>query len=228
MMDKRRAGLLVVPANNTTMEREMNALCPDFAPFLVARVKRPARTLTRDDLPAYRVSTLDAVEPFLADAPELVVYGCTAAGFLDGRAGNAAMVEALREKTGATVVSTAMAMEQVLRHENVTETAVVTPYLTEVNDGLRAVLGEAGVSVETLESFFCETTAALGEITEAQVREKSLATVTDKSQALFVACSQLPTLKIVPELRARLNIPVWSSISATAWAANRIMAKENA
>lgn len=100
MTGNRRVGLLVVPANNTTMEREMNALCPDFAPFLVARVKRPARTLTRDDLPAYRVSTLEAVEPFLEDAPELVVHGCTAAGFLAGRAGNAAMVEALRDKTG--------------------------------------------------------------------------------------------------------------------------------
>lgn len=36
------AALLVLPDNNTTMEAEMNALCPDLAPFLVARVRRPA------------------------------------------------------------------------------------------------------------------------------------------------------------------------------------------
>ncbi len=228
MAENKRVGLLVVPANNTTMEREMNALCPDFAPFLVARVKRPARTLTRADLPAYRDSTLEAVDPFLAARPELVVYGCTAAGFLGGRAGNAAMVDALREKTGAKIVSTAEAMEQVLHHENVSETAIVTPYLTEVNDGLREVLSHSGLAVETLDSFYCETTAALGEITEDQVREKSLATVTANSKALFVACSQLPTLNLVPELRARLAIPVWSSISATAWAANRIAARAEA
>lgn len=225
-MNEKRIGLLVVPANNTTMEPEMNALCPDFAPFLVARVKRPARTLTRDDLPAYRVSTLEAVEPFLAQKPELVVYGCTAAGFLAGRAGNASMVQALRERTGAAVVSTAEAMEQVLHHESATETAVVTPYLAPVNDGLREVLAEAGVAVETLDSFYCETTAALGEITEDQVREKALATVTDRSRALFIACSQLPTLNVVPSLRTALRIPVWSSIAATAWAANQMMARE--
>ena len=40
----------------------MNALCPDLAPFLVARVERPARTLTREDPPAYRDSTLKAIE----------------------------------------------------------------------------------------------------------------------------------------------------------------------
>ena len=221
MAEKRLVGLLVVPENNTTMEPEMNALCPKFAPFLVARVKRPAQTLTRDDLPAYRVSTLEAVEPFLGEKPDLVVYGCTAAGFLGGRAGNASMVEALRERTGAAVVSTAEAMEQVLRHEDVAETAVVTPYLTPVNDGLREVLDEAGFSVETLDSFYCETTAALGRITEDEVRDKALATVTPRSRALFIACSQLPTLNVVPELRARLGIPVWSSISATAWAASR-------
>ena len=226
MTEKRRVGLLVVPANNTTMEHEMNALCPDLAPFLVARVKRPARTLTRDDLPEYRASTLEAVEPFLSQKPDLVVYGCTAAGFLGGRAGNASMVEALRARTGAEVISTAEAMEQVLAHEAVTATAVVTPYLTPVNDGLREVLGEAGVAVETLDSFFCETTAALGEITEDQVREKALTTVTPHSRALFIACSQLPTLNVVPSLRAQLNIPVWSSIAATAWAANRMTARE--
>ena len=88
--------LLVVPDNNTTMEKEMNALCPALAPLLVARVKRPLRALTVDDLPEYRRSTLEAVEPFLDRKPELVVYGCTAAGFLGGPTGNASMVEALK------------------------------------------------------------------------------------------------------------------------------------
>lgn len=220
-------GLLVVPANNTTMEAEMNALCPDLAPFLVARVKRPARTLTVEDLPDYRRSTLEAIEPFLPEKPDLVVYGCTAAGFLGGPEGNAMMVEALRERTGAVVVSTAGAMEEVLAEEGVRETAVVTPYLTPVNDGLRTYLDHAEVTVEVLDSFQCETVAALGAITEAQVREKALATVTDRSRALFIACSQLPTLNVVPELRERLGIPVWSSIQATAWAVDRAMARES-
>jgi maleate cis-trans isomerase len=221
-MTKRR-GLLVVPANNTTMEVEMNALCPALAPFLVARVPRPARTLTVDDLPAYRAATLAAVEPFLAEKPAIVVYGCTAAGFLGGPEGNRLMVDALRERTGAAVVSTAGAMQDVLQEEGVRETAVVTPYLPAVNDGLRAYLDHAGIGVEVLDSFLCQTVAELGAITEAQVREKALTTVTDRSRSLFIACSQLPTLNVVPELRERLGIPVWSSIRATARAVERAL-----
>ncbi len=213
--------MLVVPANNTTMEPEMNALCPGLAPFLVARVRRPARTLVLSDLPEYRESTLAAVEPFLGERPGHVVYGCTAAGFLGGPEGNALVVDALKARTGATVVSTAAAMELVLRHEGVRETAVVTPYLPAVNDGLHAYLAAAGIAVEVLDSFLCETTDALGRITEDQVREKALATVTPNSRSLFIACSQLPTLNVVPDLRQRLGIPVWSSIHATAWAAQR-------
>lgn len=217
--------LLVVPANNTTMESEMNALCPDLAPFMVARVRRPARTLTIEDLPDYCRSTLEAIEPFLDEKPDLVVYGCTAAGFLGGPNCNAAMVEALRERTDAAVVSTAGAMEAVLAHEGVRETAVVTPYLAPVNDGLRAYLDDAGIVVETLDSFYCETVMGLGAITEDEVREKALSTVTRDSRSLFIACSQLPTLNIVPELRAALGIPVWSSIRATAWAVGQALAK---
>jgi hypothetical protein len=50
------------------MEPEMNALCPEFAPVMIARVKRPARALVLSDLPEYRESTLAAVERFLAEA----------------------------------------------------------------------------------------------------------------------------------------------------------------
>jgi hypothetical protein len=36
--------LIVVSENNTTMEREIDALCPELAPIPVAQVKRPARS----------------------------------------------------------------------------------------------------------------------------------------------------------------------------------------
>ena len=76
--------LIVVPENNTTMEPEISALCPALAPIPVARVKRPARTLLLEDLPAYAEATLDAIESFAAEQFDLVIYGCTAAGVLVG------------------------------------------------------------------------------------------------------------------------------------------------
>ena len=74
--------LLVVPANNTSMEPEIRALCLGVADVQVARVSRPPRMLTVEDLPAYGETTLESVTPYLSPRPDLVVYGCTAAGFL--------------------------------------------------------------------------------------------------------------------------------------------------
>jgi maleate cis-trans isomerase len=218
--------LIVVPANNTTMEPEIAALCPSLAPIPVARVKRPARTLLLEDLPAYAEATLDAIAPFANQQFDLVIYGCTAAGFLGGPDGNARMVERLRERTGATVVSTAGAMIDALHNACVSETAVVTPYLQPVNDGLRHYLESSGVRVEVLNSFFCKTTAELGAITQEQVLELALKTVTPRSKSLFVACSQLPTIDVVAQLRAKLGIPVWSSIQATAWAGAKALTEQ--
>ncbi len=142
----------------------MNALCPDLAPFVVARVRRPPRTLTLDDLPAYRGSTLEAIEPLPERRPDIAVNGCTAAGFLCGPAGNASVVSVLPARAAAPVVNPAAAMVDVPRHEGITEAAIVTPYLAPVNDGFCARLHSAGIAGE--------------------LRAKALATVTPASRAL--------------------------------------------
>lgn len=222
-MARRIRVMVVLPENNTTIEPEISALCPALAPLAVARVKRPPRTLLPEDLPAYAEATLQAIAPFANQPWDLVIYGCTAAGFLGGPDSNARMMEQLHKRTGAIAVSTAGAMVDALREEDVAEAAVVTPYLEPVSDGLRRYLEFSGIRVETLNSFLCKTTAELGAITEDQVLELSRRTVTPSSAGLFVACSQLPTLRVVPQLRRDLRIPVWSSIQATVWAAARAM-----
>ncbi len=218
--------LLVVPANNSTMEPEIRALYPEVSEVMVARVKRPPGMLTVADIPAYGEMTIEAVEPFIGKQPTLVVYGCTAAGFLAGPEGNGRIVSELKARTGAPVVSTSEAMVDALRHSNVRRTIVVTPYLKAVNDGLASYLTSSGIEVEALDSFFCTSTDELGRVTAEQVEQKAIATVKPSSKSLFIACSQLPTLEIIGPLRRRLGIPVWSSIQATAWSGARLLARD--
>ena len=51
---------------------------------------------------------------------------------------------------------------------------------------------------------------------ERRVDALARATVEDGHDALFIACSQLPTHAILDDLRRDLGRPVWSSIAATA------------
>ena len=58
--------VLIIPANNTTMEPEIRSYCSGVDELLVARVPRPPRSLEARDLPEYRKSTLDTAAIELA------------------------------------------------------------------------------------------------------------------------------------------------------------------
>ena len=216
--------LLVIPASNTTVVPEFAALLPDWGTPLVARVPNPPGGITAATLPAYAEGTIAAAGPFRAMRPGLVVYGCTAAGFLAGVAGNRAFVQRLADETAAPVVSTSDAMVAALRHVGARRIAVLTPYLKPANDGLQAYIEESGIEVARLDSFLCPTVEALCAVTADQVRERALAMDVSGCDALFIACTQLPTVGALDAIRAGLGLPVWSANAATAWLAARVSA----
>lgn len=78
--------ILAVPENNTTLYEELVAYCAEFDEVALARVPRPPHTMTVDDYPGYRRSTLDTVAPLIGEGADLVVFGCTGAGFMAGPA----------------------------------------------------------------------------------------------------------------------------------------------
>ena len=220
MADRNIRAILVVPANNTTMEREIQAYCPEITDLQVARIPRPHRPLTVADLPDYRKSTLATVAPFAKDGgADLVIYGCTSAGFLAGPQGDTEAVKALADLVGAPVVSTAVAMGAALHLSGLHRVDLVSPYIDWKNQILISFLAAAGVTVAGCGSFSAKNPTELGSISAEQVLQKSLEVARDDSQGLFIACVQLPTIDIIPVLTTRLKRPVWSAVRAAAWAA---------
>ena len=211
--------ILVVPANNTTMEKEIQAYCPEITDLQIARVPRPHRPLTVPDLPEYRKSTLATVAPLVKGRTDLVIYGCTAAGFLAGPQGDTEAVKALSDLVGAPTVSTANSMGPALHHSGLQRVDLVSPYLDWKNEILISFLAAAGVTVAGRDSFAANNLTELRKITADQVLEKCLAVARDDSEGLFIACVQLPTIDVIPVLTTRLERPVWSAVRAAAWAA---------
>jgi maleate cis-trans isomerase len=214
-----KRAILVVPANNTTMEKEIRAYCPEITDLVVARIPRPPRPLTPEDLPAYRASTLAAVQPHAKDGADLVIYGCTSAGFLAGPQGDTEAVRSLSSLVGAPVVSTAVAMGAALKHCGLQRVDLVSPYIDWKNEVLVAFLAAAGVTVAGCDSFRAQNPTDLGAITSEMVLQKCLEVARPDSPGLFIACVQLPTLDVLPMLAAKLQRPAWSAVRAAAWAA---------
>lgn len=218
---------LMVPANNTTMEPELRAWL-DGAQCRTLRIPRGKGLLGPAEIPAYVAQALELAQGYDPQQTDIVAYGCTAAGFIGGPARDAEIQTQLAAITGKPVVTTASAMIAVLRHIGATRIAVVTPYLDPVNERLRAYLEQSGITVLKLASFKAETTDELAAITAAQIIALARATMVPAAEAMFIACSQLPTKDIIAVLELEFGRPVWSSIRATAWHAQRVLAGKTA
>jgi len=216
MNDKKLKVILVVPATNTTMESEVRALWPEIDELHRVGIPRPMRPIVASDLPEYREHTLKAVAPYQKIGADIVMYGCTTAGFLAGPEGDREMQQALARAVDAPAVTTASSMVEAMQQAGVSRPAIVTPYLKPSNDGLVRFLAAKGVQVSTLDSLFFTTTQQYDQVTQAQVLALAEQTGRDRgADCLFIACTQLPTLSILDLLRGRLNKPVFGAIQAT-------------
>jgi maleate cis-trans isomerase len=207
---------LMVPANNTTMEQELPAWLPAGSTCKTLRIPRGKGMLSAATLPAYKAAALKLAEQFCDPAIDVIAYGCTAAGFISGPAGDATLASELEAVTGKPVATTAHSMVLMLQEAGARDIALVTPYLDEVNNRLQTFLADGGISVRRFASFLAPDVDALGRIQAPAVASLARATIDDACDALFIACSQLPTLSILDALAREFDRPVFSSIQATA------------
>src|SRR5688572_7834357 len=125
---------LMVPINNTTMEPELLAGLPEGSSCRTLRIPRGKGMLTPDTLPEYLAEAAKLAKELKDEHIDLVVYGCTAAGFMAGPARDAEVAAKLAAITGKRVVTTANSMGAVLGHLGARRIALITPYLDHVNE----------------------------------------------------------------------------------------------
>ena len=208
---------LMVPINNTTMERELLAWSPPGSTCATIRIPRGAGLLTEQTLPAYREQAKPLASRFNDSDLDVIAYGCTSASFLSGPATDSALAAELSEITKKPVVTTAQSMVRTMRDAEAGDIALVTPYSDAVNRQLTLYLEESGISVRKLASFHAADVDALGRISADEVLALATSTMSMDCGGLFVACSQLPTFAIFDRLRTLSEPkPASSSVHATA------------
>lgn len=216
-----RVGLMV-PENNTTMAHETLAWLPPGSRVDTIRIPRGKQILTSETLPAYRTLAVSLASEFVRDDIDVVIYGCTAAGFISGPSGDASLAAELTEVTSKPVVTAARSMVVALQScAKARAIALVTPYPETVNRQLTLFLDEVGISVARVSTMDLKDTAALGRVEAHEVAALARRAMAagPEVDALFIACSQLPTATILGGLEQEFGRPAWSSIRASAWLA---------
>lgn len=207
---------LMVPSNNTTMEPEMLGWLPPGSTCVTLRIPRGKGLLTAETIPAYKEAAIELAKEFNNHDIDVIAYGCTAAGFILGPEGDAEIAQRLEEVTGKPVVTTARSMVESLQAIGAGRISLLTPYQDDVNTRLRAFLTAGDIEVSHFDSFYVADVVELGQITEQQVATRAPTLCKDDSDAMFIACSQLPTLNVVGPLTNAWGKPVLSSIQVTA------------
>jgi maleate cis-trans isomerase len=207
---------LMVPSNNTTMEHELLSWLPAGSTCATQRIPRGKGLLTPETLPEYIAQALKLAKTFDDPQVDVVAYGCTAAGFISGPAGDATLQNNLATITGKQVVTTARSMVLALQAIGAKDIALVTPYLDAVNTQLKAFLADGGITVKRFNSFYVQNTDELGRIEAHQVAKLARETMGDDCEAMFIGCSQLPTAEILGDLEREFGRPAFSSIQVTA------------
>jgi maleate cis-trans isomerase len=95
---------LMVPINNTTMERELLAWLPAGSVCTTLRIPRDKGLLTPEAMPAYTAQAISLAAAFAESDINIVAYGCTAAGFIAGPAGGGGGVNRVRDVLGVKSV----------------------------------------------------------------------------------------------------------------------------
>ena len=120
------------------------------------------------------------------------------------------------------------ACKAALRALGLKRIALVTPYLPSVTTDLRQELEAAGFEVSAVASF-CQS----NDLTVARIAPHSILEAIEEigggedCDGVFVACTGLRALEIIPEAEVRVQKPVLSSNQALAWHLMRLIGIED-
>jgi len=216
-----RIGLLV-PSINTTMETEFWRIAPEGVSVHSARIAG-GRHGTPEELRGMEAASKQAARDVAMVEPDVVVYGCTSGSFFEGPEWNRKICDQLSEIAKAPAVTTAGAMAAALMAGGHSKVDVVTPYVELTNERLRHFLRAHDIEVVTLGTFDMLDMFDHAKIEPGEIYRKVREITTPKSEAVFVACTQLRAMEVLDNLERDLGKPVVSTTQASVWDALRMV-----
>jgi maleate cis-trans isomerase len=213
---------LLVPSINTTMETEFWRIAPAGVSVHTARIAG-GRHGTPEELRGMESASKQAAAEVAMVEPDVVVYGCTSGSFFEGPEWNKRICEQLTGIAKAPTVTTAGDMAECVAAGGYKKVDVVTPYVEVTNERLKQFLRTFGIEVPTLGTFDMLDMFDHAKIEPGEIYRKVRDITTPKSEAVFVACTQLRAMEVLDSLERDLGKPVYSAVQASAWAAYHAM-----
>ncbi len=210
-----RLGMILL-ATDLTSERDAARVIPaERAAVHVTRIAYDNPTTPE---------TLRETAPRLADAAALlapvpglkaICYSCTSAAIEIGDAG---IAEAIGKACpGVPVVTPPGAALEAFRALGVRRINLLTPYLPQTTAPMAAHFAAAGLQVANAECLGIEDDRDMARVRDGDIVAAAQAADRPDAEGLFISCTALPALGLIPELERLLGKPVVTSNQASLW-----------
>jgi maleate isomerase len=215
---KRRFGVLVPPVN-VAVENEFSRFLPPTMEMHVGRLLRRELVMSAESQKEMLASAEPVSESLMRTQPEVLLFCCTSASFMDGLGKDIEISSWLEELTGVPAATTSTAVVKALKDYGARRILLFTPYSEDYNALARSFFEQNGFKVEHLLGFHCKTPDITGTVESSRVAEMLLrerARVAEVD-AVFISCCNLHAMDQVAMLEAELGKPVLTSNSCTLW-----------
>lgn len=209
-------GLIVLQTDETIEADFRHYFSANPSPIFVSRIPSGHEVSTE---------TLSAMQADLANAAYLlpksrrypvVGYGCTSASSVIG----SEEVERLVQRTCEVDVVTnpLRAAIACAANHGISKLAVLSPYVEEVNEPLRAGFAKGGVATDVFATFGEPEEEKVVRISKSSIVDAAVKLGSDSAvEGLFLSCTNLRTLDAIPEIEKEIGKPVLSSTQSLAW-----------
>ncbi|BCT77925.1 decarboxylase [Sinomonas cyclohexanicum] len=211
----------VVSPYDMALDRELWRWMPDDVTLAFART--PFHPLVVDETMASAIGDEEEIRAtarcLAAVSPEAAVYACTSGSFVNGMEGARRISSAISDEVKAPSVTTSEALLEALDLLGIGKIAIATPYVPELTDRLEDFLAEGGRTVTGCVGLGRDR--LIWHVPYGVTAELVRRSDSDDAEAVFVACTNLPTFDLIAPLERELGKPVLTANQVTAWAGLR-------
>lgn len=210
---------LIIPANNTVIEPEIQNCLPDGVTVHSTRmlVEGPydSEALIQMERNAARaIQELNVLEP------DVQVYACMATSLVKGRDWNEAYIRRLDEAhSKSPMLTAASATMDALQTFGARRVAVFSPYPPPIHQFLRQFFDSYGLEITSNLNLEIDGYVEVTQQDPRQIYRRAREMNLEGADALCILSTDLPTLPIVEPLERDCGIPVVSTNQAVLWRA---------
>jgi maleate isomerase len=153
---------------------------------------------------------------------DCLVYASASGSFLEGRHRSEDQIKALEDKTGIRATSTSQATVRALQRLGVKRVGLATPYVSDFNEPVIAFFRAYGFDVAACENLGLRGDWVIGAQSPETIYRLIRRVAVPHAEAVFVACTGLPSLDLISTLEQDLNRPVLTANQVTMWDALRL------